>query len=258
MRINSFFQQLKARNSLLYYFTFTNLFGAILCLFLIQINQNQFLGISAWVKPLKFFISTAIFCATMGWITFYLSDKKKVNRYTWVVIIVFLFENCYIFIQAMRGEKSHFNISTPFNSIMFILMGVAISIMTVWTGVIGFLFWKNSFPDLANNYVWGIRLGILFFVVFAFLGQIMAAMLKHTVGGPDGGPGLPFVNWSLEHGDLRIAHFFGMHSLQILPIAGFYFSKNKRSIFLISIIYLIFLLLLFIQAMMSKPLIGWF
>jgi hypothetical protein len=42
----------------------------------------------------------------------------------------------------------------------------------------------------------------------------------HTVGGPGGGPGFVGVGWSIQHGDLRIPHFFGLHGLQILPLFG--------------------------------------
>ena len=84
----------------------------------------------------------------------------------------------------------------------------------------------------------------------------MAARLSHTIGAPDGSEGFPIVNWSKSYGDMRIAHFFGMHALQILPLVGFYLSKNIRTIVIVSVIYFAFVSLVFIQAMMGKPLLG--
>jgi hypothetical protein len=93
--------------------------------------------------------------------------------------------------------------------------------------------WRHRFTDRALG--WALRFGMVLTIVGAMTGPLMTrptpAQLEdlraggpmtilgaHTVGGPDGGPGLPVTGWSTEHGDVRVAHFIGLHALQALAL----------------------------------------
>ena len=251
-----FLTELKKRNQSLYFFSLLCLLGAIASMAMIFFSDTVVLGINAWYKPMKFFLSTIIFSVTMGWFMHYLNKPLHTLLYSWTLIITLSFELVYITLRASQGQLSHFNISSSFNALMFNLMGIAIVIITLWTAIVAFLFWKRSFPQLPAAYVWGIRFGLVLFVVFAFSGGMMAARLSHTVGSAmETTKGIPLLNWSRESGDLRIAHFFGMHALQLLPLLGFYVTRSKQQVILLSLIYAAAVTALLFQALNALPLV---
>jgi hypothetical protein len=73
---------------------------------------------------------------------------------------------------------------------------------------------------LPRPYAWAVRLGLVLFLFGSGVGPMMVRRGAHAVGIPDGGPGLPIVNWSTQGGDLRVAHAVGLHALQVLPLAA--------------------------------------
>lgn len=219
--METFINQLQQRNPPLYYFGLFCLLAALACLLLIRFTHTQVVGVNAWYKPFKFFLSVGIFAWTMGWYLYYLGPLPAGIVYSWGVIVLQGLELVYIAVQADRGQLSHFKADTPFYALLYSFMALAAVAVALGTACIGFLFWQRDFPGLPTAYLWGIRIGFGLFVVFALQGLVMGSGMRHTIGGPDGDPGLPVVNWSRRHGDLRIAHFMGMHALQMLPIFPF-------------------------------------
>src|SRR6187200_1659137 len=250
----NFFTELKRRNALLFWFGLFNLAVATVCLILMPVEETRILGVNRWLKPFKFYVSVGIMVLTMDWLLYYLNSTKKIKRYSWLIVISMLFENGLILTQAIRNTTSHFNVTSTLDGIIFNLMGMFILVFTITIILVCISFFKQKQFSIPAAYVWGIRLGILFFLFFTLEGGMMLGLLKHTVGGADGGPGLPVVNWSTQYGDLRIAHFIGIHSLQVLPLFGNYFAKTKKQTIIFSAVYFLLASALFVQAMKGIPL----
>ena len=83
--------------------------------------------------------------------------------------------------------------------------------------------------------------------------ESVTAAGAHTVGAPDGGPGIAGVGWSKQHGDLRVPHFLGLHALQIIPLLVWWRRKSTLPfVFAISGSYLALYLLLIWQALRGE------
>ena len=155
----------------------------------------------------------------MAWYCYYLPNFN-IQLFNWSVIILLGFEIVYIAFQASKGQQSHYNMSTPLYATLFSLMAFAATAVTLYTAYVGILFFKNDFPELPDYYLWAIRLSIVLFVIFSFEGFAMGSRLSHSVGAINDNSNLFIVGWSKTVGDLRVAHFIGMHALQVLPVVA--------------------------------------
>jgi hypothetical protein len=165
------------------------------------------------------------------------------------------FEMLAIATQAARGQLSHYNTLGTYNALVFSTMGIVIVSQTLFALYIGIKFFKVKAVQLTPALLWAIRLGIIMACIFALEGGVMASRLAHTVGAADGGPGLPLFNWSRIAGDLRIAHFMGLHALQIVPLfAVFSGIKSARPSVIFALIYFVLVSLLFYNAVLGRPL----
>jgi hypothetical protein len=230
-------------------------------------------GAPAWLKPAKFAISTAIFAASLAWLFQYLTASPRLKRgLARTLSFVLVLEVAIIDVQAARGITSHFNAGTLLDATLFSIMGMGIAVLWISMLWVAVLLFRQSFADAAFG--WALRLGMAITVIGAGAGGIMLppnhqqlvqiehhekpnSIGAHTVGAPDGGQGLPGVEWSAHHGDLRIPHFFGLHALQIIPFCAWLLIRRRtamatRAVFILAGSYLAFIAILTWQALRGQ------
>jgi hypothetical protein len=157
-------------------------------------------------------------------------------------------------------------------------MGTLILVQTAASAAVAVALWReHAFSDHAMG--WAMRLGMTLTIVGASTGGLMtrptAAQLEqartthvmtvagaHTVGAPDGGPGLPGTGWSTEHGDVRVPHFVGLHALQVLPLLvvalrrrGWPEIARVRVVIAAAVVYAGLYATLLAQALRGQPLL---
>ena len=165
-------------------------------------DHRTILGLNPWVKPAKFAVSIAIYVWTIAWFMPYLTGPRWAKGLIrWGTMVAMVVEILCIAGQSLRGTPSHFNNATPLDGAIFSAMGLFIAFTIVLDALLLVLFFTNANP-LPAAYLWGIRAGFVGLLVSGAIGVTMVRQGAHSVGGSDGGPGLPIVNWSAEWGDL--------------------------------------------------------
>ncbi len=208
----------------------------VVCLGGLVFDDRVLTGAPIWMKPFKFSVSIAIYSFTIAWMLSLLRFRRLAWWFGTVITVMLGGELALIVLQVVRGTTSHFNYATSFDSTIFTTM--AGMIVTLWVAnlAVGVLLLFQRLED--RSLAWSLRLGTL----VALAGMAVAFFMPqptpeqeavfdsggtsdivgaHSVGVPDGGPGLPIVGWSTVGGDLRVAHFLGIHALQAIPLLAF-------------------------------------
>jgi hypothetical protein len=230
--------------------------GFMVCSLLPQVDDRLLLGVSVWEKPAKFFLSLAVHFATVAWALSLLDVAQRRSRgLRWAAAMMSgaaVLELVYIVARAARGEASHFNVATPLDAALYSIMGLGALTLTFTAGYVGYRVWRNRAGDLWREAAgFGLMLGA---VLGTLTAGYMSSMTGHSVGGAIGdASGLPFLHWSTTGGDLRVAHFVGLHAMQIVPLAAL--SGRRPVVYGVAVVVAVLTGLAFWQAVMGVPLL---
>ncbi len=193
-------------------------------------DDAKVLGVSVWDKPIKFGLSFLAFGPMLLWLFSRVPSTRTVRigvgTLGWSMVV----EGTLIFLQSVRGVASHFNNATSFDATVYRAMAAGVGIFSLAGTIVGFFMARKNLGNGAIALATKIAVPMMTFgAVLAFAmtvpkpGQVEAGgkiVGAHTVSGADGGVGLPLLGWSRSIGDLRVAHFIGLHSLQFVPLVA--------------------------------------
>jgi hypothetical protein len=113
---------------------------------------------------------------------------------------------------------------------------------------------------------WSLVAGLALTCVFGLLSGALlgSSSTGHYVGTqPAPHPTIPLFGWSLAIGDLRVAHFFGLHALQIIPAIGLLLWLAMRqaraglvALGVVSTAYAVVTTIALVAALRARPLLG--
>ena len=236
-------------------------------LLLAALDDRTLQGVSVWLKPWKFQFSLAVFLLSLALFMVWLPGaalRKRASRFVvWGAVLSAGFEVLYITWQGAQGLASHFNFTSAVAIGMYQLMGLGAVTLSSTALVLGLVIAFNKNYSVPAAVKLSIVLGLLltFLLGTGFGAYLSAQQNGHWVGGnPSDADGLPIVKWSRSGGDLRVAHFFGIHAMHFIPAFGLALhllrvtaARSRVAIWTFALAYTVFSTLTFWQALRGQP-----
>jgi hypothetical protein len=214
------------------------LFGTLLLALLVPMalgwafDARELRGTNVWIKPMKFALSIAVLAFTTAWFVGHLEARQRtsraVSRIAWLLVATGSFELGYITLQATLGEGSHYNLGDTLHQVMYALMGIGAIALTATQPMLAWQLHRHAERiERPALYRRAVVLGLVLTFVFGAGAGIPLSALQP----PDAGTGatIPLLGWPLAGGDLRPAHFIGIHAEQLLPLAGWWLARRGAS-----------------------------
>ncbi|MFC7557089.1 hypothetical protein ACFQU7_41035 [Pseudoroseomonas wenyumeiae] len=232
----------------------------------LALDDRTITAVPVWLKPLKFQLSLAVHMLT---IALALGTLDRSVRQAWAVKVILLillamslFETGWITLQGARGLPSHFA-ADPFGMAIHALMGIGATLIVLSTALLGVLILRYpvyGVPQLVSR---AVGTGL---IISGVTGLVTGWAIAENGGAVVGGTGvaglvLPLFGWSGTDGDLRVAHFVGLHAAQCLPLLGLALNTWKPqtafpAILVIALLWSAATLGLLIQALAGQPFIS--
>lgn len=257
---------LKSLQPLWYYAALVNFAIMVFCLIAGLFDERTLNGVSVWNKPMKFGLSIGVYFLTLVWFCQYLRpgtlDTRWGKTLIGIPLVAGLGEILYILIMASLGQASHYNFSSAFTITMYSVMGVGAASMVLVLPWMGYLIARYN--PLSHPLIFAIVAGlVLTCVLGGGYGSYLSGNDGHWVNAARTDEhGLWLFNWARDGGDLRVAHFFGMHAMHAFPLFALLLPKNWSGHFKLSVLigficaYTAFSAMTFFQAVEGKPFIG--
>lgn len=212
--------------------TVLSIFALLISVIGITFDQRLIAGELAWIKPLKFSLSIALYGGSLLLVSRNLKFSSALKRASCLAYAAGTIELAAIFVQVLQGVSSNFDTANAFDSAIWLLSKIAIlPLASASIVMLLLLLRQDRLPSVLGSAIcWGLFLAIVGFIP-GFI-MLLPEHIQHSYShvtvlnaAPHHLSSMRFPGWNTVAGDLRVAHFFGLHALQIMPLLAFCLNR---------------------------------
>ena len=230
-----------------------------------MVDSRTVNDVSGWIKPTKFFVSLALYFATLAWYFGYLPNGAAQLRGSFRDLGGDHRRGARDDLDGRGRDQRRAVALQPRERVWetaYSVAGVGAVTLMIAVLVQGVQLARDRVVRIAPAFRLSLVIGaILSCAATVFIAMTLASGDGHWIGGvrSDAG-GLPLLGWSRTGGDLRVAHFWALHAHQFIPLAGWLVvrtrMRGKRSAVLaFAAAYIGLIAFTFMQALQEQPFI---